>query len=240
VEGNRAVKLRGVMLDTSERKHMEDALRRAHDELDQRVRERTDELSKAIAELQNEISDRMPAEAALRESEEAYAMAALGANDGLWDWNLKTSEIYFSSRWKSMLGYAEHEIGNQPSEWFTRVHPDDITRMKAEVAVHLEGKTSQFQNEHRMLHKDGTYRWMLSRGVAVRDQLGAYRMAGSQTDITERKLAVDQLLHDAFHDALTNLPNRALFMDRLTGAASRAFARGRRGRPYSFAVLFLD
>src|SRR5262249_37675918 len=155
VEGNRAVKLRGVMLDTSERKHMEDALRRAHDELDQRVRERTDELSKAIAELQNEISDRMRAEAALRESEERYAMAALGANDGLWDWNLKTSEIYFSSRWKSMLGYAEHEIGNQPSEWFTRVHPDDITRMKAEVAVHLEGKTSQFQNEHRMLHKDG-------------------------------------------------------------------------------------
>jgi diguanylate cyclase (GGDEF)-like protein/PAS domain S-box-containing protein len=235
-----SIRLRGVLMDATERKQMEDALRRAHHELDQRVHERTRELSRVIAELQNEVAERKRAENALRESEERYSLAVTGANDGLWDWNLKTSEIYFSARWKSMLGYSEKEIGNQPSEWFTRVHPDDVVRMKAEVSVHLEGKTSQFQNEHRMLHKDGTFRWMLTRGVAVRDSVGAYRMAGSQTDITERKLAVEQLLHDAFHDALTNLPNRALFMDRLTGAAARSAARGKRGRHYLFSVLFLD
>jgi diguanylate cyclase (GGDEF)-like protein len=117
------------------------------------------------------------------------------------------------------------------------VHPDDIEPLKVEMTAHLDGLTPHFQNEHRMLHKDGTYRWMLSRGLAVRDDDGvAYRMAGSQTDITSQKTAEQQLQHDAQHDTLTGLPNRALFMERLR----RSMWRARRGGFYLFAVLFLD
>jgi PAS domain S-box-containing protein len=132
---------------------------------------------------------------ALCESEERYALAVLGANDGLWDWNLHTNEVYYSPRWKSMLGCAEHEIGSSPNAWFELVHAQDLKRVKAEIAAHLEGQTLHFENEHRMLHKDGTYHWILSRGLAVRDASGkASRMAGSQTDITERKQAEVELV----------------------------------------------
>ena len=174
---------------------------------------------------------------ALRLSEERYALAVRGANDGLWDWNLTTDRIYFAPRWKSMLGYEEDQIADSPSEWFGRVHDLDVDRVRAEVADHFSGQTSQLQTEHRMLHDDGTYRWVLTRGLAVRDATGkAVRAAGSQTDITQRKAAEDRLLHDAFHDALTGLPNRALLLDRL----SHSLLRMKRRPDYRFAVLFLD
>jgi diguanylate cyclase (GGDEF)-like protein/PAS domain S-box-containing protein len=181
--------------------------------------------------------ERKQAEMALRESEERYALAVQGAHDGLWDWNLKTGRIYFSPRWKSMLGYEDAEIGDDPSEWFDRVHPEDLMMLRAEISAHQGGGTPHFKSEHRMLHKDGAYRWVLSRGIAVRRDAGpAHRMAGSQSDITARKVAEKRLVHDAFHDALTGLPNRALFLDRLGMVIAHARRRG--GHPYS--VLFLD
>lgn len=174
---------------------------------------------------------------ALRQSEERYALAARGANDGLWDWDLKNNMVFYSTRWKAMLGVDESTEISSTDDWFRRVHPLDQERLKAEIAAHLEGLTPHFQTEHRMMHTDGTYRWILSRGMAVRDADGtAQRMAGSQTDITNRKAAEEQLLHDAFHDPLTGLSNRALFIDRLT----RAVWRTKRGGKYSFAVLFFD
>jgi diguanylate cyclase (GGDEF)-like protein/PAS domain S-box-containing protein len=174
---------------------------------------------------------------ALHDSEERYALASQGANDGLWDWNLKTNEIHFSSRWKGMIGHGDHEIGKTPGEWFDRIHPDDIDQARVELDAHLSGVSPNFESEHRLLHKDGTYRWMLTRGLAIRDESGTpYRMAGSQTDTTERKSLSEQLLRDAFYDSLTKLPNRALFMDRL----GHAVARGRRLKNHRCAVLFLD
>jgi len=188
-------------------------------------------------QAKQEIEERRRFEKALRRSEERYALAVKGANDGLWDWDMQTGKIYYSPRWKSTLGYQEDEIGDSPHEWFDRVHPEDIDHLKMDLATHLKGVTEHFENEHRMLHKDGTYRWILSRGIGVRNSKGfAGRLAGSQTDITDRKNAEQQLLHDAFHDALTNLPNRALFMDRL----QVAFERGKRREENKFAVLFLD
>jgi len=166
-------------------------------------------------------------EIALRESEERYALAAKAANDGLWDWNLKTNEIYFSQRWKSILGCEEHEIGNNPEEWFKRVHPEDLERLNRSLADHLEGHSPHYQTEHRMIHRDGTYRWVLSRGMAVQDEDGVNsRIAGSQTDITGGKVS----------DALTGLPNRLLFIDRLEWAIKKS----KRKKDYLFAVFFLD
>ena len=115
--------------------------------------------------------------------------------------------------------------------------PEDVELIKIEISNHIKGLTSHLECEQRVLHKDGTYRWMLTRGLAVWDTNGAAtRMAGSQTDYTDRKNAEHRLLHDAFHDTLTDLPNRALFMDRLRYAVERA----KRRENYLFAVLYLD
>lgn len=190
-----------------------------------------------VLAVEIDITERKRAEAALRASEERYALAARGANDGLWDWDLVGGGVYFSPRWKEMLGQREAEIGSHPSEWFRRTHPEDRDRLSMEIVSHLEGMSGHLESEHRIVHKDGRYRWMLCRGLAVRDEFGrAIRLAGSLTDITRHKAMEEQLIHDAFHDLLTGLPNRALFMDRLT----RVVERAKRHTDHSFAVLFLD
>lgn len=173
----------------------------------------------------------------LRESEERYALAVRGANDGIWDWNLKTNEIYFSARWKEMLGYRENEIGAEPNEWFGRIHPDDRKQVQAHIATHLRGSAPRFECEYQIQHANGAYLWVLSRGVAMRDSNGsAYRLAGSQSDITARKLAEERLAHDAVHDGLTGLPNRTLFLDRLQNRLDRT----KRNPDDLFAVMFID
>jgi diguanylate cyclase (GGDEF)-like protein/PAS domain S-box-containing protein len=180
----------------------------------------------ALARIGTQLSHKQ-AQEALKESEERYALAARGANDGLWDWNLMTGAVYFSPRWKAMLGFGEREIDDRLEEWLGRVHDADRERVKEEIAAHQRGLTPHFESEHRLLHKDGSFRWMLSRGLAVHDPTGkASRMAGSQTDITERKVS----------DPLTGLPNRLLFIDRL----GRLIKHSKRRKDHLFAVLFLD
>jgi diguanylate cyclase (GGDEF)-like protein/PAS domain S-box-containing protein len=184
-----------------------------------------------------DITQRRKVEQSLRESEERYALAMRGANDGLWDWDLLLNEMYVSSRWKTMLGFGEGEELNYRAEWLARVHPEDVELVQLEIAAHVEGRTPHLEIEYRIWHRDGTCRYMLTRGIAVRDETGrALRMAGSQTDITNRKRIEEQLIHGALHDVLTGLPNRALLLDRLT----RAMARSQRRANYKFAVMFLD
>ena len=162
----------------------------------------------------------------LAESEERHALALQGANDGLWDWDVRADKLYFSPRWKAMIGYPEAEIGDAPGEWLGRVHPDDRAGLTQALEGHLSGATQHFESEHRIQHRDGSYRWMLARGIAVRDPNGrATRVVGSQTDVTDRRQAEQRLQHDALHDALTGLPNRVLFLDRLALAIRRAQRR---------------
>jgi diguanylate cyclase (GGDEF)-like protein/PAS domain S-box-containing protein len=166
------------------------------------------------------------AEESLRESEERYALAARGANDGLWDWKLATGETYFSPRWNQMLGHSDQDRWSNPEEWFRLIHPADRDRVRAEIAAHLAGATPEFASEYRMRHKNGSFIWVLSRGIAVRNEAGAaVRIAGSQTDITEGKVA----------DPLTTLPNRLYFIDKLESSIDAARRNGS-----LFAVLFLD
>ncbi len=180
----------------------------------------------AVARIGTQLSHKH-AQEALKESEERYALAALGSNDGLWDWNLLSNVVHFSPRWKAMLGYQEDEIGDTPEQWFDRIHDADRERVKEEIAAHQKGLTPHFESEHRVLHKDGSFHWMLSRGVAVHDASGnASRMAGSQTDITEGKVS----------DPLTGLPNRLLFIDRV----GRLIKHMKRRKDHLFAVLFMD
>jgi len=185
----------------------------------------------------HEIVERKRIETALRESEERYALAARGANDGIWDFDLKKNTVYLSPRWKEMLGFLDHEIGNNPGEWFGRVHPDDIEALRTVLNALMNEKIPQLEAEYRIRHKDGSYHWMLTRGVAVQGPEGSViRVAGSQTDISERKAVEARLVFDAFHDKLTGLPNRALFLDHL----QKAIRRSQQQADYTFAVLFLD
>lgn len=194
------------------------------------VEEQTRELEAANRKLKEEINQR-------QQSEDRYRLAANGANDGLWDWDLASNKVYFSPRWKSMLGYSDGEIGDSPDEWFSRVHPEDLVLLRADLQKHMDGQCDHLRCEFHMMHKDGQYRWMLCRGIAVRNASGgSIRAAGSLSDITDRKLAEEQLRFEALHDTLTGLPNRALLSDRLTHCLSRI----RRDSSQGFAVLFMD
>jgi diguanylate cyclase (GGDEF)-like protein/PAS domain S-box-containing protein len=177
-------------------------------------------------------------EEALEESEERYVLAARGANDGLWDLDLKRGKLYTSPRWEAQAGLEEGAGPRSLAAWIERVHPEDRETLGQRLAAHLEGRTDHFEAEYRLRHQErGEHRWMLSRGLAVRDAQGvAVRAAGSQTDIHLSKAKESSLLKDALQDPLTGLPNRALVVDRL----GRCLARARRRKGYSFALLSLD
>jgi PAS domain S-box-containing protein len=154
-----------------------------------------DQLALEKAWLRDAARDRARAEQSLRESEERYRLAVSGANDGMWEWNLNTGAAQFSPRWKSMLGYDDAEIGEHIDEWHSRIHPDDRERALAELHLHMEGRIPRFEYEHRLRHKDGSWRWVLARAAAVRHASGrAYRLVGLNSDISARKQAQHVLL----------------------------------------------
>ncbi len=131
---------------------------------------------------------------ALEASEERYEIAIRGANDGIWDWNVLSDRTYFSPKWKEMLGYRDDEFDNLFEEWRKRIHPEDLAFVESTLRSYLEGDSSHYEIEHRLQHKDGGYRWILTRGACVRGEDGKpLRMAGSHTDVTERKQAEEKL-----------------------------------------------
>ena len=164
-----------------------------------------------------DITERKQVEQALHASEERFTLAVHGSNTGIWDWDLRTGKTYFSPLWKSMLGYEAHELRGELFEWEERLHPDDRKRSSATVRAYLEGTTPQYELEHRLRHKDGSYRWILTRGVSISDAEGKpYRMAGSHIDITEQKQTQEALIQSErqLRTVLDALPVGVWFTDR--------------------------
>ncbi len=200
----------------------------------------TDELGFLIRSFNYMIADLESGDKAqikLQESEERYALSMRGANDGLWDWNLVSNTLHLSPRWNSMLGLEELASVKSDKEWLDRIHPEDRENVIREIKYHINKKTAALVVEHRMLHRDGSYRWMLVRGLGIADHNKViHRMAGSLTDVTERKKNEEILQFNMHYDMLTSLPNRTLLINCLSNALSIQL----HDHNYKMALLFID
>ena len=197
---------------------------------DQSISVMSEELTGANETLRRQAEE-------LRKSEERYALASKGANDGLWDFDVQSGVCFYSERWREIVGLSNDTKFDTLNQWFALVHPSHQESVKDALNRHIDGSTDRFEAEYQIRCKNGRYLWVQTRGFASRDPAGkAVRIAGSQTDISQRKKYEDQLFKAAFHDKLTGLPNRALFLDRLRQAL-KAFKRegGKQA-----ALMFLD
>ncbi len=171
------------------------------------------------------------------ESKDRLVLALRASGNGVWDLNVATGEVHYSPRWKQMMGLSDQEAPAQLATWLDRLHPEDAVRVRAELKSFSDGLSSTFDVEYRLRHQDGTYLWMQNRALAAhRERRRATRIVGVQNDVTRHKTEEEQLLRDAFHDGVTGLANRALFIDRL----GRCFRRSRRQKDHLFAVLLVD
>ncbi len=172
----------------------------------------------------SDISEQKRTEVALKESQQQFQLAMQGSNDGLWDWRLRDNSIYFSPRWKSMLGYADDELENKLSVWESLLHPDDLLAAREEAARCVTGKKDQYEVEFRLRHKQGHWVYALSRAIALKDENGhVERLVGTHVDLTEIRAVQKQLEESrhqlkklAFYDALTGLPNRRLLEENMS------------------------
>jgi diguanylate cyclase (GGDEF)-like protein len=175
--------------------------------------------------------------AAVRASEQRYALAARAANDGLWDWDLTTGTVYLSPRLQEMLGVDQTDIESGPDQWLKHVHPDDRAGLLAAISGLKTGETTSMTYELRAQVGDGPLLWALCRILAVPGKgASATRIVGSMTDVTERRSLEEQLRRQALYDHLTGLPNRQLFLDRL----SQAMLATKRQPQHSYTVLWMD
>lgn len=184
-----------------------------------------------------DITERKAADAALRASEERWKLALESTGDGVWDWHIQTGEEFLSPGLLRMLGYEPDDMASVSSELDQRTHPDDVEPMAQARKDHFEGRTPTYQGERRIRCKDGSWKWVLSRGMVIsRDAFGApLRMIGTYTDISQRKAAEALIWQQAFYDTLTSLPNRRMLRDRL----EQEMKRCNRDQDM-LAVLFID
>ena len=173
----------------------------------------------------------------LKRSEELWKFALEGAGDGVWDWDIKHNIAHFSERYKELFGFSDSEISTSLKVWDERIHVEDLASVKEAINNYLTGKTVRYKHEHRIICRDRSVKWVLSRGMVIkRDRNGnALRMVGTHTDITDRKLLESQQKNLAHYDVLTSLPNRKLFNDRLKLALAYAKRENK-----MLAVMFID
>lgn len=180
----------------------------------------------AFARIETHITLKR-ADDAVRNSEERFALAMEGATEGLWDWNLVTGEIFYSTRWKTLLGHDDTDLPNQLSEWFDRIHDKDVDRVRTDINKHLDGISLRIDTTYRIRHANKTNRWVRTVGMARRDADGTpIRLAGSLSDVTEQILM----------DPHTDIPNRTHFRDSI----DRAVARKERDDAFDFGVVVLE
>ena len=191
--------------------------------------EQIEQLSEANARLRAELAER-------KQTEEALRLALRASRTGLWDWNVQEGEVYFSAEWKAQIGYEDHEVPNSIGEWERRLHPSDRQWVLSKLNAYLTEPWSNYEVEFRLQHKDGSYRWILSRAKLFTDYAGRpLRMLGSHVDITERKRAEQALqaseeqfraLAESASDAIFTIDTagRVVFMNR---AAERVFGYSR-------------
>ena len=184
-----------------------------------------------------DITRRKIAEAELKQSEDRWKLAMESTGDGVWDWHLQTGKEYFSPSFRKMYGLGEGYDFSSAEEIDALTHPDDREKMKADREAHFNGLSPFYRNEHRVRSLDGTWKWVLSRGMVIsRDASGRpQRMIGTHTDITERKNAENLIWQQAHFDPLTHLPNRRMMRMQLEQAMAATASNGE-----TLALLFLD
>lgn len=187
--------------------------------------------------VRNTLHQQARLEQSLSVSEERWKFALEGAGEGVWDWNLQTDEVFRSGQWHKIYGYAENDIGKTAADGRQLIHPEDLPRAVEDINAYLQGNTDSFTSEFRLLCKDGSWKWTLSRGMIVKTSADGrpLRMIGTHTNISERKYSEDQIFRLAHFDSVTGLPNRVLFQDRLQQDIEIA-----KRSSYSLALMFLD
>lgn len=235
----------GYLLTRNLGRLMEGSQAIAEGRLDHRIPEDgSDELARLAgrfnqmaAHLQARVGELEDTASRLKASEQRYALAIRGANDGLWDWDVLAGRVYLSPRFCEIAGLPQEGEDVSPEFMAALLHADDQSAYRRRLEEHLAGRSAQFLSEHRIRRPDGQTRWVMIRGVALRDEAGApFRMAGSISDVHQRKLAEGQLVHDALYDSLTGLPNRALFVEHLRSALGQQ----QRDASHFFAVLAIN
>ncbi len=176
-------------------------LKDSEENLSQKVTERTNELIIKTQELETKIKEIKAIEKRLREKDERYELAVSGTNDGIWDWNLNTNEVYYSPAWMRIIGYESNPLPSTLDTWVKRIHDDDLEQHLQDIHGYLNGETNLYQNTHRLKHKDGHYVWVLAKAKRDNDTQGeAYRLVGTITDISD-KVRVELELHSAKEQA---------------------------------------
>lgn len=175
----------------------------------------------------------------LNASEDRWKFALEGAGDGVWDWDMVSDKVFRSARWKEIYGYTSNEIEDTATAGRMLVHPDDLAHQIEDTQDYLRGKKDLYVSEFRLLCKDGTWKWTLSRGMVIsRGSDGKpLRMIGTHTDISDRKTLENQLLQQAHYDQVTGLPNRLLFLDKFDKLIKNA---QRQYQPVTLMYLDLD
>ncbi|MFN8674172.1 MAG: EAL domain-containing protein [Candidatus Sericytochromatia bacterium] len=176
----------------------------------------------------------------LKEAEERYNLTLKGTNEGFWDINIKTGEIYFSSVWKNMLGYKESEINNTLNEWFLRVHPEDLANLKEFMNNGINAIQENFECEYRIKNFENNYIWMLCKTSTIKDKANnVIKIGGTQINVhkhKEKEQLLEKLLKNNSHDLLTGLPNREYFVDKL----EKSLAISKTNKNYLFSVMYID
>lgn len=168
---------------------------------------------------------------------ERFELAVKGANDAIWDWDLLTNKIYFAPKWIEIIGLDKIDDFFTPEDWFNIIHLDDRDRFRKKLKDHFKDKSSYFKDEYRIVRSDNQIKWIMTRAVVIYDdQDREIRMAGSHSDITDRKIMQQKVSFYAYYDSLTELPNRTMLLDRL----HQALYRAARKKDFSFCVLYLD